>query len=114
MRANVRPISRCSSTPIEAFTRVELCAVLGAVLLLVCVVLPALAQGKPRTQLLLCFNNLRQIGQGILLFDEEHGQTDPWRLPASKEFPRNGLENNSWWQFSLMSNELQTAKILSC
>ena len=57
-----------------AFTRLELLAVLAALVLIAGVVIPAFAQGKPRSQQAICFNNLRAVGQAVLLFNVEHNQ----------------------------------------
>src|SRR6266700_2287877 len=97
-----------------AFGRLELLAIFGALALLAAVVLPVLAQGKPRSQQAVCLNNLRLIGRSLLIWDTEHGQTDPWRIPHTSENPLTGVENNSWFQFVSISNELQTPKILAC
>jgi len=61
----------------NAFTRLELLAVIAVLGLLAGVVLPALAQGKPRAQQAICFNNLRMVGQAMLLFNAENGQMEP-------------------------------------
>ena len=97
-----------------AFARLELLAILGALALLAALALPVLAQGKPRSQQAVCLNNLRLIGRALLVWDTEHGQTDPWRIPHTSENPLTGVENNSWFQFVSFSNELQTPKILAC
>jgi prepilin-type processing-associated H-X9-DG protein len=97
----------------DGFTRFELLVVVIAMAMLAVVVLPVFAQGKPRGQQALCLNNLRLIGQAILVFDIEHGQTDPWRIPDS-ETSAPPLKNNAWYHFYLLSNELQTPKILAC
>ena len=100
-----------------AFTRLELLAVLAALVLVAGVVLPALAQGKPRSQQAICFNNLRAVGQAVLMFNAEHNQLDPWRELATSGGTRNhpsGLNNNAWFQFAWLSNELANPKILAC
>ena len=96
-----------------AFTRLELMAVLAALTLLACVVLPAFAQGKPRSQQAICFNNLRMVGQAVLLFNAENGQMDPWRA-FSGAGGGNPLAANAWFQFSWLSNGLTTPKVLAC
>lgn len=100
-----------------AFTRLELLAVLAALVLIAGVVIPAFAQGKPRSQQAICFNNLRAIGQAVMLFNAEHNQLDPWRELATSGGTRNhptGLNNNVWFQFAWLSNELASPKVLAC
>ena len=97
-----------------AFTRLELMAVIAALALLAGIVLPALAQSKPRSQQAICFNNLRMIGQAMLLFNAENGQMDPWRTPGAGYNTPSGLGNNAWFQFALLSNGLTNPKVLTC
>ena len=100
-----------------AFTRLELLAVLAALVLVAGVVLPALAQGKPRSQQAICFNNLRAVGQAVLMFNAEHNQLDPWRELAFNGGTLNhpsGLNNNAFFQFWSLSNGLSNPKVLAC
>jgi len=107
-----------SSTRREtAFSRLELLAVLAALALIAGVVLPALAQGKPRSQQAICFNNLRAVGQAVLTFNVEHNQLDPWRESTFNGGTFNhpsGLHNNAWFQFASLSNALANPKVLAC
>jgi len=96
------------------FTRLELMAVLASLALVAGVVLPALAQGKPRAHQAICFNNLRMTGQALLLFNAENGQMDPWRTPGAGYNHPSGLGNNLWFQFSWLSNGLTNPKVLAC
>lgn len=105
--------ARAKQTRTEGFTRLELLAVVIFVGMLSVVVLPLVGQGKPRGQQAVCLNNLRLIGQAILAFDIEHGQTDPWRLPDA-ESPAPSLKNNAWYHFWLLTNEIKTPMILAC
>lgn len=115
---NPSTLSGTGSTRREtAFTRLELLAVLAALVLIAGVVIPAFAQGKPRSQQAICFNNLRAVGQAVLMFNAEHNQLDPWRELATSGGTRNhpsGLNNNAWFQFAWLSNELANPKILAC
>ena len=100
-----------------AFTRLELLAVLAALVLVAGVVIPAFAQGKPRSQQAICFNNLRAVGQAVMLFNVEHNQLDPWRELAANGGTRNhpsGLNDNAWFQFTWLSNGLTNPKVLAC
>jgi hypothetical protein len=67
--------------------------------------------------LAICLNNLRQVGRAMLSWNAEHGAADPWRVDFSAEGTRNhpsGLQNNLWFQFTWVSNELRTPRILAC
>ena len=101
----------------SAFTFTDLLAALATLALIAGVVIPAFAQGKPRSQQAICFNNLRAVGQAVLMFNVEHNQLDPWRELAPYGGTRNhpsGLYNNAWFQFAWLSNGLANPKVLAC
>ena len=99
----------------HAFTRLELAAVFAALGLLALLALPALASQRERSARVLCVNNLRLVGQALQQWGTEHGGRLPLRTPAS-ELGTMGhpLANNPWFQWSWISNELRTPKILAC
>lgn len=107
-------IARLGRSP-EAFTRLELAAVLAALTLLAAVAWPVLAQTKPRAQRVTCANNLAWIGRAVHQWGSEHGDRAPVRVPTAEgganQHPYDG---QIWFHFSLMSNELVTPKILAC
>ena len=101
----------------NAFARVELCVVLAALALLSVIALPALANNKSRSQRLVCVSNLSRIGQAYAQWASDHWDYYPFLLGRSlggTRPPFNGLESNPWLQFSWVSNELATPRILAC
>jgi prepilin-type processing-associated H-X9-DG protein len=107
-------IARLGRSP-EAFTRLELAAVLAALTLLAAVAWPVLANTKPRAQRVTCANNLAWIGRATHQWASEHGDRMPVRVPTAEggafQHPLNG---QLWFHLSLMSNELVTPKFLAC
>ena len=100
---------------LEAFTRLELMALLAVGALLFLLVVPLLAQGPQRSQAAVCLNNLRQLGRAIATWNADHGAADPWRVDQADGGTRNhpsGLQNNIWFQFSWLTNELRTPRML--
>lgn len=92
----------------------DLIAVVAIVGLIAGLIYPAFAQGKPRSQQVICFNNLRQVGQAVLLFNAENGQTDPWRTPGAGYNSPSGLGNNIFYQCLFLSNGISNPKVLAC
>ncbi len=111
----------------SAFTRVELVAVLAALALLGCVAISALANTKSLGDRAACLNNLRQIGLSFQLWASDHGGELPFWTCASEGGTRFypcptpnppptwfGMQNNLWFQYDWISNELVHASVLTC
>jgi hypothetical protein len=99
----------------HAFTRAELLALLGALALLALLVLPALANTRPRSARVMCANNLRQIGLAMHLWGSDHADRPPWEVPpAEGGTMRHSLAPNAWYHFAWISNELTSAQLLFC
>jgi competence protein ComGC len=99
----------------QAFTRLELVAILSTLVLLAVVVLPVLANTKPRADRLTCLNNLRLIGRAAHLWANDHRDQMPWRIDIGEGgTQRDVRQNNSYFNYAAMSNELATATILAC
>jgi hypothetical protein len=99
----------------SGFGRLELVMTLAALTLLTAVALPLLAQNRSRSDLAICMSNLGQVGKGILSWNADNSNYDPWRTPSV--FTRqhsSGLLNNAWFWFSVISNELRTPTVLAC
>lgn len=93
-------------------------AILAALGVLVCLALPGLANSRSRSERVICVNNLRQIGQAFQTWATDHGDMNPWWLfnPGTSDGGTRGhpLDAQVWFQFSWVSNELDTPKILAC
>lgn len=97
-----------------AFTRLELLASLAAGVLIVTLIVPALANSGARSDRVVCFNNLRQIGVAYGQFGLEHGDLAPWRVSTSEGGNMNTpLKHNLDIQFSAISNGLATPRVLA-
>ena len=101
----------------NAFTRLELVAVVAGVALLGAVALPLLGSTRSEAEHATCLNNLRQVGRALQMWGADHGNQPPWRTPQSQDGlrPDAGLvPGNAWFDYYYMSNELVTPRILVC
>ncbi len=111
----------------SAFTRIELAAVLAALALLGCIAISALGNTRSQGDRAACLNNLRQIGLAFQLWASDHGGELPFwtcvneggtriRLcPSPVPIPPwLGYQNNLWFQYGWISNELVHASALAC
>jgi len=106
-------ISRRCSKP--GFTLVGLLVIVAVLAILVAMLLPALAQAKRKAQRVNCVNNLKQTGLAFRVW--YNGQAD-W-LPMNVSTNRGGTKEfttgaDTFRHFQVMSNELNTTKILVC
>jgi len=61
----------------HGFTLVELLVVIAVIAILIAILMPALAKAKRQTMLVLCMNNLRQLGVGLEIYVTENNYTYP-------------------------------------
>ncbi len=71
----------------RAFTLVELLVVIAIIILLLSLLFPTVTGSLRRARRLQCLNNLRNIGQVALLYNQRYGQ-----LPTA-----NGHDPTKWW-----------------
>lgn len=100
----------------RAFTRWDSLICLATVIMLV-VALPYLpfrprARGGSRIN---CASNLKQVGLGFRMWSNDHDERFPWEVPAgeggTKEFAHSPY---AAIHFTLVSNEFNSPKILTC
>jgi len=84
-----------------AFTLVELSVVLGVIAILLALLLPAISKAKVRANETVCLNNLRQIGIGIKLYQNDNDMRFPLRISekGSTGKPPDPNGNRNDWRF---------------
>jgi prepilin-type N-terminal cleavage/methylation domain-containing protein len=96
----VRPVARASS----GFTLIELLVVIAIIAILAGMLVPTLARSKEMGRRIHCTGNLKQIGIGIRLYQDENGEKPPLFLV----YPGR----NSGVTGTIASNYLEGAKYL--
>ncbi len=85
--------------------------------MLALVVAPIFASSKTGGERAGCFNNMRLIGQAFASWAGDHQQRVPWRVSNTDggTLPSTGFKPPAaWYEYSFISNELRTPKILAC
>jgi len=98
-----------------AFTLVGLLIIIAVIAILAAMLLPALASAKRKAQRINCVNNLKQDGLAFRIWEGDNGDKYPMAVSTNKggtmEYAEDG---NAFRHFQVMSNELNTPKILIC
>jgi hypothetical protein len=79
-------------------------------------VLAASAATRSDSERVVCFNNLRMLGQAILAFEASHGGKVSWRTPLNEggTLPTFSKPGAAWYEWSVHSNYLTSCRILAC
>jgi type II secretory pathway pseudopilin PulG len=99
-----------------AFTLPELAIVLGVILVLALLAIPAMARLQPKASRIKCVHNLRHVGLALRIFSTDNNGAWPWQVSTNDGGSKEFLQNPSlaWRHFHAMSNELSTPQIARC
>src|SRR6266487_2844146 len=100
-----------------AMTTIELLAVVFILVIVAGFMLPALTRPRGcRAQRINCISNLKQIGLGMRMWANDHGDKFPWQVSMSETGTLEFVESDSllYYHFLVVSNELTSPKVLAC
>jgi prepilin-type N-terminal cleavage/methylation domain-containing protein len=103
-------------TESSAFTLIELLVVIAIIGILASMLLPSLGKAKAKGQRINCVSNLRQVGLALSMWSDDNNNKYPWKVLSTEDgtMPTSQEDGYAWKNFSAISNELVTPKLLHC
>ena len=99
----------------RAFTLIELMVIIFTLAMLMILIFSGMANGKFYAQQKVCSNNLKQIGLGFRIWAGDSRDKFHFREPIKNGGTKEFVETEEVFRhFQVMSNELQTPKVLIC
>lgn len=119
-RATPAAFAPASEMPVWAIVLLA-CSPICLIAVLAGLLLPALAKARQKAQRINCAIHLKQVGLAFRIWDGDHAGQFPFNVSTNQGGTRelcltgpDGLDQNSWLHFQVMSNELTTPNILLC
>jgi len=107
--------TRCATNRTRGFTLVELLVVIGVLVLVAALLLPAPLVAKRKAQRISCVNNLKQTGIAFRLWAGDNGDKYPMQLSlTNSETMKLMTSGNAYIFWQIISNEVHTPFILHC
>jgi len=91
----------------HGFTLIELLVVIAIIAILAAILFPVFSRAREQARKTNCLSNLKQLGQGILMYCQDWDETLPFGVPACSE-----PKHRQWW--AQIYPYTKNASILHC
>ncbi len=91
----------------KGFTLIELLVVIAIIAILAAILFPVFSRAREQARKSTCLSNLKQLGQGILMYVQDWDETLPFAVPACA-----GPKHRQWW--AQIYPYTKNASILHC
>ena len=98
-----------------AFTIVELLVVIVIIGVMTAMLYPNFNRRYPRASSIVCMNNLKQVGLGLLLYASDHTDQFPWQSSTNSVVTKDAVESRAASEhFLVLTNYRFPSSILVC
>lgn len=112
----MKRIGRCSAERVCGFTLIELLVVIAIIALLAAILFPVFARARENARRSSCASNLRQIGLGIIQYEQDYDNFFPYgeSNPRPDVPPGGYWVNNYWYWQQAVQPYVQSYQIFRC
>jgi prepilin-type N-terminal cleavage/methylation domain-containing protein len=108
------PRASRGSSPLAAFTLIELLVVIAIIAILAAMLLPALSRAKERANRISCLNNLRQVAIFMQFYTDENRDIFPAHRNQNLPTDDANISLTNWWGTTIINYAKNQSNLFRC